>query len=328
MPRHNKSRVLSGIQPSGVLHLGNYFGMMSRMIKYQSNNELFCFIANYHALTSTPTSESLSQNTFNAACDFLALGLDPERSTFWIQSDVPKVTELMWILASHTGVGLLDRATSYKDKISQGIKPNVGLYSYPVLMAADILLFDTKLVPVGKDQKQHLEIARDIAMRFNNSYGDTLVIPEPDIEKENQLIPGIDGKKMSKSYNNTIPIFETEKKIRKKIMSVVTDTAGIDEPKDKDTPLFQLFSLFLDKDGKLELLDRYEGKGLRYGDVKNELFQKVMDYFHPFREKRAKIASKPHEVYEILRLGAKKANLVADKVLDRIRSSAGINYLK
>ncbi len=328
MPRHNKSRVLSGIQPSGVLHLGNYFGMMSRMIKYQSNNELFCFIANYHALTSTPTSESLSQNTFNAACDFLALGLDPERSTFWIQSDVPKVTELMWILASHTGVGLLDRATSYKDKISQGIKPNVGLYSYPVLMAADILLFDTKLVPVGKDQKQHLEIARDIAMRFNNSYGDTLVIPEPDIEKENQLIPGIDGKKMSKSYNNTIPIFETEKKIRKKIMSVVTDTAGIDEPKDKDTPLFQLFSLFLDKDGKLELLDRYEGKGLRYGDVKNELFQTVMDYFHPFREKRAKIASKPHEVYEILRLGAKKANLVADKVLDRIRSSAGINYLK
>ena len=328
MPRHNKSRVLSGIQPSGTLHLGNYFGMMSRMIKYQSNNELFCFIANYHALTSIPTSESLSQNTFNAACDFLALGLDPERSTFWIQSDVPKVTELMWILASHTGVGLLDRATSYKDKISQGIKPNVGLYSYPVLMAADILLFDTELVPVGKDQKQHLEIARDIAMRFNNSYGDTLVMPEPDIEKENQLIPGIDGKKMSKSYNNTIPIFETEKKIRKKIMSVVTDTAGIDEPKDKDTPLFQLFSLFLDKDGKLELSARYEGKGLRYGDVKNELFETVMDYFHPFREKRANIVSKPQEVYEILRLGAKKANLVADEVLDRVRSSAGINYLK
>ena len=328
MHRHNKSRVLSGIQPSGTLHLGNYFGMMSRMIKYQSNNELFCFIANYHALTSTPTSESLSQNTFNAACDFLALGLDPERSTFWIQSDVPKVTELMWILASHTGVGLLDRATSYKDKISQGIKPNVGLYSYPVLMAADILLFDTELVPVGKDQKQHLEIARDIAMRFNNSYGDTLVMPEPDIEKENQLIPGIDGRKMSKSYNNTIPIFETEKKIRKKIMSVVTDTAGIDEPKDKDTPLFQLFSLFLDKDGKLELSARYEGKGLRYGDVKNELFETVMDYFHPFREKRANIVSKPQEVYEILRLGAKKANLVADEVLDRVRSSAGINYLK
>ena len=328
MPRHNKSRVLSGIQPSGVLHLGNYFGMMSRMIKYQSNNELFCFIANYHALTSTPTSESLSQNTFNAACDFLALGLDPERSTFWIQSDVPKVTELMWILASHTGVGLLDRATSYKDKISQGIKPNVGLYSYPVLMAADILLFDTKLVPVGKDQKQHLEIARDIAMRFNNSYGDTLVIPEPDIEKENQLIPGIDGKKMSKSYNNTIPIFETEKKIRKKIMSVVTDTAGIDEPKDKDTTLFQLFSLFLDEDGKLELSARYEEKGLRYGDVKNELFKTVMDYFHPFREKRANIVSKPKEVHEILRLGAKKANLVADEVLDRVRTSAGIDYLK
>lgn len=328
MSSDNRSRVLSGIQPSGLLHLGNYFGMMSRMIKYQSNNELFCFIANYHALTSTPSSETLSDNTFNAACDFLALGLDPEKSTFWVQSDVPKVTELMWILASHTGVGLLDRATSYKDKISQGITPNVGLYSYPILMAADILLFDTELVPVGKDQKQHLEIARDIAMRFNNLYGNTLVIPEPDIEKDNQLIPGIDGKKMSKSYNNTIPIFETEKKIRKKIMKIVTDTANIDEPKDKETPLFQLFSLFLDREGKSQLTDRYDNKGLRYGDVKSELFQKIMDYFYPYREKRASIVNKPKEVREILSYGAKKANLVADKVLDRVRSSVGINYFK
>ena len=217
MPNKNSLRVLSGIQPSGSLHLGNYFGMMSRMIKYQSQNELFCFIANYHALTTLPDSNSLSSNTFNAACDFLALGLDPEKSIFWVQSDVPEVAELTWILSSQVGVGLMDRATSYKDKISQGLKPNMGLYSYPILMAADILLFDTEIVPVGKDQKQHLEMARDIAIKFNNSYDDTLIIPEPDIDEGTKLIPGIDGRKMSKSYNNTIPIFDSEKNIRKKI---------------------------------------------------------------------------------------------------------------
>jgi len=321
-------RVLSGIQPSGALHLGNYFGMMSRMVQYQSKNELFCFIANYHALTTIPVSETLSQNTFNAACDFLALGMDPEKSTFWIQSDVPQVTELMWILSSLTGVGSMDRATSYKDKISQGLKPNMGLYSYPVLMAADILLFDTQLVPVGKDQKQHLEIARDIAMRFNNTYGETFAVPEPDIEKETQLIPGTDGKKMSKSYNNTIPIFDSEKTIRKKIMKIITDKADIDEPKEKESPLFQLYSLFLDHEGRLELSDRYDGKGVRYGDIKQELFQKVMDYFQPYREKRNKLVNNPKEVYEILKYGAKKAGSIANEVLARVRSSSGLRYDK
>ncbi len=321
-------RVLSGIQPSGALHLGNYFGMMSRMVQYQSKNELFCFIANYHALTTIPVSETLSQNTFNAACDFLALGMDPEKSTFWIQSDVPQVTELMWILSSLTGVGSMDRATSYKDKISQGLKPNMGLYSYPVLMAADILLFDTQLVPVGKDQKQHLEIARDIAIRFNNTYGETFAVPEPDIEKETQLIPGTDGKKMSKSYNNTIPIFDSEKTIRKKIMKIITDKAGIDEPKEKESPLFQLYSLFLDHEGRLELSDRYDGKGVRYGDIKQELFQKVMDYFQPYREKRNKLVNNPKEVYEILKYGAKKAGSIANEVLARVKSSSGLRYDK
>jgi len=321
-------RVLSGIQPSGALHLGNYFGMMSRMVQYQSKNELFCFIANYHALTTIPVSETLSQNTFNAACDFLALGMDPEKSTFWIQSDVPQVTELMWILSSLTGVGSMDRATSYKDKISQGLKPNMGLYSYPVLMAADILLFDTQLVPVGKDQKQHLEIARDIAMRFNNTYGETFAVPEPDIEKETQLIPGTDGKKMSKSYNNTIPIFDSEKTIRKKIMKIITDKAGIDEPKEKESPLFQLYSLFLGHEGRLELSDRYDGKGVRYGDIKQELFQKVMDYFQPYREKRNKLVNNPKEVYEILKYGAKKAGSIANEVLARVKSSSGLRYDK
>ncbi|MCS5646306.1 MAG: tryptophan--tRNA ligase [Candidatus Marinimicrobia bacterium] len=327
MAEKKNLRVLSGIQPSGVLHLGNYFGMMSRMIRYQDENELFCFIANYHALTTLPDPGTLSSNTFNAACDFLALGMDPEKSTFWVQSDVPQVTELTWILSSQAGVGLMDRATSYKDKIAQGLKPNMGLYSYPVLMAADILLFDSQIVPVGKDQKQHLEMTRDIAIRFNNTFGDTLVVPEPDIEEVTQLVPGIDGQKMSKSYNNTIPIFDSRKQIRKKIMRIVTDATDVDEPKDKDTPLFQLYSLFLDSSGQKDLSDRYEGTGLRYGDVKQELFEKVMDYFQPYREQRKTLISRPGQVHDILKSGAKKAKDVADEVLDRVQAAVGVRYL-
>ena len=327
MAEKKNLRVLSGIQPSGVLHLGNYFGMMSRMIRYQDENELFCFIANYHALTTLPDPGTLSSNTFNAACDFLALGMDPEKSTFWVQSDVPQVTELTWILSSQAGVGLMDRATSYKDKIAQGLKPNMGLYSYPVLMAADILLFDSQIVPVGKDQKQHLEMTRDIAIRFNNTFGDTLVVPEPDIEEVTQLVPGIDGQKMSKSYNNTIPIFDTHKQIRKKIMRIVTDATDVDEPKDKDTPLFQLYSLFLDLSGQKILSDRYEGIGLRYGDVKQELFEKVMDYFQPYREQRKTLISSPGQVHDILKSGAKKAKDVAEEVLDRVQAAIGVRYL-
>ena len=327
MAEKKNLRVLSGIQPSGVLHLGNYFGMMSRMIRYQDENELFCFIANYHALTTLPDPGTLSSNTFNAACDFLALGMDPEKSTFWVQSDVPLVTELTWILSSQAGVGLMDRATSYKDKIAQGLKPNMGLYSYPVLMAADILLFDSQIVPVGKDQKQHLEMTRDIAIRFNNTFGDTLVVPEPDIEEVTQLVPGIDGQKMSKSYNNTIPIFDSRKQIRKKIMRIVTDATDVDEPKDKDTPLFQLYSLFLDSSGQKDLSDRYEGTGLRYGDVKQELFEKVMDYFQPYREQRKTLISRPGQVHDILKSGAKKAKDVAEEVLDRVQAAVGVRYL-
>ena len=327
MAEKKNLRVLSGIQPSGVLHLGNYFGMMSRMIRYQDENELFCFIANYHALTTLPDPGTLSSNTFNAACDFLALGMDPEKSTFWVQSDVPQVTELTWILSSQAGVGLMDRATSYKDKIAQGLKPNMGLYSYPVLMAADILLFESQIVPVGKDQKQHLEMTRDIAIRFNNTFGDTLVVPEPDIEEVTQLVPGIDGQKMSKSYNNTIPIFDSHKQIRKKIMRIVTDATDVDEPKDKDTPLFQLYSLFLDSSGQKDLSDRYEGKGLRYGDVKQELFEKVMDYFQPYREQRKTLISRPGQVHDILKSGAKKAKDVAEEVLDRVQAAVGVRYL-
>jgi tryptophanyl-tRNA synthetase len=253
--------------------------------------------------------------------------MDPEKSTFWVQSDVPQVTELTWILSSQAGVGLMDRATSYKDKISQGLKPNMGLYSYPLLMAADILLFDSQIVPVGKDQKQHLEMTRDIAIRFNNTFGDTLVVPEPDIEEFTQLVPGIDGQKMSKSYNNTIPIFHSPKQIRRKIMRIVTDATDIDKPKAKDTPLFQLYSLFLDSSGQKDLSDRYDGKGLRYGDVKQELFEKVMDYFQPYREKRKTLMSRPGQVHDILNTGAKKAKDIAEEVLDRVQAAVGVRYL-
>ena len=215
-----KKRVLSGIQPSGTLHLGNYFGMMSRMINYQDENDLFCFIVNYHALTTIQDKNELKENTINAALDFLALGMDPDKSTFWVQSDVPQVTELTWLLSSMAGVGLMERSTSYKDKIEKGLKPHMGLFSYPILMAADILLYGSEIVPVGKDQKQHLEITRDIAIRFNNTYGDVFIVPEADINENTMLVPGIDGQKMSKSYGNTIPIFSNEKTIRKAVMSL------------------------------------------------------------------------------------------------------------
>ena len=250
-------RVLSGIQPSGNLHLGNYFGMMSRMIRYQENNDLFCFIVNYHALTTVKDKEFLRDNTIQAAVDFFALGLDPDKSTFWIQSDVPQVCESTWLLSNVTNVGMLERATSYKDKLSKGIPANVGLYSYPILMASDILLFGGEIVPVGKDQKQHIEMTRDIAEKFNQQYGEIFLIPDPDIDKTSQLVPGIDGQKMSKSYNNTIPIFGDEKVIRKKFMSIITDSADVNEPKDISTPIFQLYSLFISEEEQLDLKERF-----------------------------------------------------------------------
>ena len=322
----HKKRVLSGIQPSGKLHLGNYFGMMSRMIKYQEANDLFCFIVNYHALTTIHDKNELKDNTMNAALDFLALGMDPEKSTFWVQSDVPQVTELTWLLSNMAGVGLMERSTSYKDKIEKGLKPHMGLFSYPVLMAADILLYGSDIVPVGKDQKQHLEITRDIAIKFNNTYGDIFIIPEASINQETKLVPGIDGQKMSKSYGNTIPIFAEEKIIKKAVMSILTDSAGINEPKDKDTPLFQIYSMFLDSEEKKLLNDRYDTPGLRYGDLKKELFEKTIEYFSPFREKRTQLSKDMDFVYKTLEIGKNKASKVADEYIYKIRTAMGLNY--
>ena len=326
MAEKKKLRVLSGIQPTGELHLGNYFGMMSRMIEYQNNSDLFCCIVNYHALTTVQDKNILKKNTINAAIDFLALGMDPQKSTFWIQSDIPQVAELTWLLSNMTSVGLMERSTSFKDKIDKGLSPHMGLFSYPILMAADILLYGSNVVPVGKDQKQHLEITRDIAIKFNNTYGEILIVPEPDIEKKTMLVPGVDGQKMSKSYGNTIPIFADDNKLKKIVMSIVTDSAGIDDPKNKDTPLYKLYSLFLNNDEKKILSDRYDTPGLRYGDIKKELLEKIYEHFSPYKKRREYLLNNLDEVYDILNQGREKANVVASKYIDKMRKAMGVAY--
>tara|TARA_B100000700_G_scaffold48770_1_gene51487 strand:- start:684 stop:1649 length:966 start_codon:yes stop_codon:yes gene_type:complete len=319
-----KKRILSGIQPSGQLHVGNYFGMIERMVNFQEESELLCFIANYHSLTSLSDSKKLERNTFEAFVDLLSLGIDPQKSIFWVQSHVPEVTELAWILSNFTSVGLMQRSTSYKDKISNGLKPNMGLFSYPVLMASDILLYQSNIVPVGKDQKQHLEMTKDIALKFNNFYGDTFIIPEVEIDKNKDLIIGIDGKKMSKSYNNTIPIFGKESQIKDQIMNIKTDSAGLNDLKDTNTPLFQIFSMFL-SDNELKTLDeRYNTPGLKYMEVKKELFEKVIDYFSNQRKNRDKFINNPDDVRDLMKLGAEKARDIASKTLLKVKKAAGL----
>jgi tryptophanyl-tRNA synthetase len=301
--------------------------MMERMIRYQKEHTLFVFIVNLHALTSVSDAESLSSDTLLAAADFIALGLDPEKCYFWIQSDVPEVTELTWILSNVTPMGLLERAHSYKDKIAKGISPNHGLFAYPVLMAADILLYQSDRVPVGKDQKQHLEIARDIAIRFNNTYGETFTVPEAEIEEDLAVIPGIDGQKMSKSYGNTIEIFEPESELKKKVMSIVTDSKGVDEPKDPDNDsLFALMSLFLADDEREELRARYLAPGLKYSDVKKELGKKIWDFFAPYREKREALLRDTDQIRDILKMGAEKTRAEAMKTLEVVRKNVGLVY--
>jgi len=320
-------RILSGIQPSGSLHIGNYFAMIKRMIEFQNDNELLCFIANYHALTTVYDASTLRSRTLDAAMDFLALGLDPDKAIFWVQSDIPEVQELAWLLSNVTGMGLLERAHSYKDKIAKGISPNHGLFAYPVLMAADILLYGCDKVPVGKDQKQHVEIARDLALRFNSTYGETFVIPEADIESTIATIPGTDGQKMSKSYGNTIDIFADEKKLRQSVMSMKTDSTPVDEPKPTDgNPLFEIYSLFLDSEGKEELRQRFETPGLRYGDVKKELFEVIWNYFSDARNNRKKYENDVQYVYDVLKKGAEKARKIASYYLDKARHNVGLDY--
>jgi len=320
-------RILSGIQPSGRLHIGNYFGMMEPSIRLQEQGEAYYFIADYHALTSTHQAQLLRQNVFDLAVDFLACGLDPEKAVFWKQSDVPEVTELAWILSCVTPMGLLERCVSYKDKIAQGITPSHGLFAYPVLQAADILIFDSQVVPVGRDQKQHLEVTRDIASKFNDRYGEgLLVVPEPRIREETATVPGLDGRKMSKSYENTIDIFEpTEKALRKKIMRIVTDSAPVEEPKDPEgSYLVQLFRLVASKAQTEEMESSFRAGGSGYGHYKEQVYEALRDYFLPMRERREEILSRPGHVDEVLEEGARRARVTARAVLDRVRDAAGL----
>ncbi len=321
------ARILSGIQPSGVLHIGNYFAMMKKMIEFQNEHELFCFIVNYHALTTVTDRKELKDNTISAILDFLALGLDPEKCFFWVQSDVPEVTELTWILGCQTSIGLLERSHSFKDKIAKGLVPNCGLFTYPVLMAADILLYQAQIIPVGKDQKQHVEITRDIAERFNGVYGETFTLPEALIQEEIAVIPGIDGLKMSKSYGNTINIFEDEKTLKKKVMKIVTDSKTVQEPKDPDAcNLFALYRLFADGAKIESMRGRYLAGGMGYGEVKKELFGMIWDYFRPFRDRRSELAADIGEIMNIMKKGAQKTRNEAAKTLSVVRERVGLIY--
>ncbi|MDR1460953.1 MAG: tryptophan--tRNA ligase [Campylobacteraceae bacterium] len=318
-------RTLTGIQPSGALHLGNYFGAIKQMLDLQQTDELFLFIPNLHALTTLKNPQILKTNTIDAASTLLSLGVDPNKTIFWVQSDVKEVLELYWILSAYTPMGLLERAHGYKDKIAKGILPNHALFSYPVLMAADILLYSANMVPVGKDQIQHVEITRDIAIKFNNDHGDIFTIPEAKTEEEIALVPGIDGAKMSKSYGNTIDIFLSEKELKAKIGKIVTDSTSVEEPKDPYTcNVFALAKLFLDKNAQEELAKRYQKGGEGHGHFKAYLKELVWDYFASHREKKDYYDKHQDEIIDILREGAYKAREIALPMIDKIRQSVGI----
>lgn len=318
-------RILSGIQPSGVLHIGNYFGMIKSAIELQEQGEAFLFIADYHSLTTSPDPHQLQERIRGVAIDFLACGIDPEKTVFFRQSDIPQVTELTWVLNCSTPTGLLERCHSYKDKIAHGFTTNNGLFSYPVLMAADILLYKSDIVPVGKDQKQHVEVTRDIAGRFNNTYGDVLVIPESRIKDEVAVVPGIDGQKMSKSYGNTIEIFGPEKKLRKKFMSIVTDSKGLEEKKDPNIcNVVALYRLFANESQLQEMADKYRAGGYGYGHAKQELFEIFKEYFAPYIKRREELINDPGYVEGVLKKGAEKARNVAEKTMEDVRRVIGI----
>jgi tryptophanyl-tRNA synthetase len=318
-------RILSGIQSSGNLHIGNYFGMMRPAIALQAEGEAFYFIADYHALTSLKDPAVLRENSRRVALDFLACGLDPERAALFLQSDVPQVTELTWILSTVTPMGLLERATSYKDKVARGMQASAGLFTYPVLMAADILIYDSDLVPVGRDQKQHIEITRDLAVKMNETYGEIFKLPAPRIDAATETVPGIDGQKMSKSYGNTIDIFGDEKETRKRVMNIVTDSSPVEAPKDPETStIFQLYSLFAAKEEAAAMREAFQRGGTGYGDFKKQLFAKLWDYFEPMRKRRTEISADPGYVDAVLERGAQRANEVADKVMARVRAAVGL----
>jgi len=319
-------RLLSGIQPSGKLHIGNYFGMMKPAIELQEKGDAFLFIANYHALTTVTDPEQLRQDTLDVALDFLACGLDPDRSVLYRQSDVPQVTELAWLLSVVTPMGLLERCHSYKDKIAKGIPASHALFAYPVLMAADILFCHSTHVPVGRDQKQHVEVTRDIAIKFNNQFGDVFTIPEPVIRDSVAVVPGIDGQKMSKSYNNHLEMFGDEKELKSRVMRIVTDSKALEDAKDPEAcNVFALYSLFATDEQKANLAERYRAGGFGYGTAKKELLELIQEFFGPFRKKREELAADLPYVESILKAGADKAKAEADSILQKARKAVGLD---
>jgi tryptophanyl-tRNA synthetase len=318
-------RILSGLQPSGALHIGNYFGMMRPAVALQVEGEAFYFVADYHALTSLRDPEMLRANSRRVALDFLACGFDPERATLFRHSDVPQVTELAWILSTVAPMGLLERAHSYKDKLARGMSANVGLFSYPILMAADILIYDSDVVPVGKDQKQHIEMTRDLAVKMNETYGQIFKLPEPRIQPETETVPGLDGQKMSKSYGNNIDIFGEQKEMRKRVMSIVTDSLAVDAPKDPATStIFKLYSLVASNDEITDMRERFVKGGTGYGDFKKQLFEKLWEYFAPMRKRREEILKDKSYIDDVLARGAARANEIANQVMDRVRKAVGL----
>jgi tryptophanyl-tRNA synthetase len=318
-------RILSGIQPSGILHIGNYFGMMRPAIALQAEGEALYFIADYHALTSLKNPGALRENSRRVALDFLACGLDPERAALFLQSDVPQVTELAWILSTVTPKSRLELAHSYKDKTARGIEANAGLFTYPVLMAADILIYDSDVVPVGKDQKQHVEMTRDMATRFNETYGQVLKLPEPRIQPQTATVPGLDGQKMSKSYGNTIDIFAAEKEMRKRVMSIVTDSTPVEAPKDPaGSTILELFSLVASPEELGAIRAAFEKGGTGYGDFKKQLFERLWKFFAPMRQRREEILAQPDYIDGVLRKGAERANDIARPIMARVRAAVGL----
>jgi tryptophanyl-tRNA synthetase len=317
-------RILTGIQPSGKLHLGNYFGAMKNAFNLQEKGEAFLFIADYHALTTVRDGAVLRDQTMNVALDFLACGLDVEKTVFYRQSDVPEVQQLAWFLSCVTPMGLLERCHSYKDKLAHGLDATHGLFAYPVLMAADILMMQADLVPVGKDQKQHLEVTRDLAQKFNNAYGETFKLPDPFIPDNVATIPGTDGQKMSKSYNNTIQLFEDLKSIKKKIMGIVTDSKGLEEPKEPEgNSIYELYKLFATPEETEEMARNFRAGGYGYGHAKKALFEIYERTFAPFRAKREEMEKNLDYVEEILRKVAERAREEAAKTMDKVRKAVG-----
>jgi tryptophanyl-tRNA synthetase len=319
-------RILTGIQPSGILHIGNYFGAIQPILDLQGQGEVFVFLADLHALTSRQNADALRENVRTATIDLLACGLDPERTTFWRQSDVSVHAELTWILSTVTPMGLMERMVAYKEKVQQGISSNVGLFTYPILQAADILAYDIDRVPVGKDQTQHLEATRDIAVKINEAYGEgTLKLPEAQIAEDVAVVPGLDGRKMSKSYGNTIDIFAPEKALRKRVMSIVTDSTPLEAPKDPEGSLIlALYRLFASKEQVRQMEDEFRAGGVGYGHFKGRLFEAMWDFYAPMRARREEILAKPGYVDEVLAEGAVRARSVAQETLERVWRAVGL----